>query len=284
MTATEDLLVQFADEQLDLGRSPDRDRTFADSGVSSGDAVSFLIGQTILASLLVAALLFAACGNGGGGPTTTPAPPRASAPAPAPAPAPPQDWSEHYRVARQSAETVWEYAFPAAWNLYYSKIGTFRGYNSTMSSPCGTLGPWNAFYCPVNSGVYYHRGLLDQFSNQYGPLGAAFIIAHEIGHHVSWLLGWDHGVNISVKQSELQADCFAGTWASAVNAVDFEFSSAHLDSTARAVIRTGQPEYTWFDPNNHGTVTQRLTAWEAGFLHGPFICDNPAWLGQFPLS
>lgn len=42
MTATEDRLVQLADEQLDLGRSADLDRTFADSGVSSVDAVSFL--------------------------------------------------------------------------------------------------------------------------------------------------------------------------------------------------------------------------------------------------
>ena len=47
MTATEDRLVQLADEQLDLGRSPDLDRSFADSGVSSVDAVSFLklVGQ-----------------------------------------------------------------------------------------------------------------------------------------------------------------------------------------------------------------------------------------------
>ncbi len=42
MTATEDCLVQLADEQLDLGRTPDLDRTFADSGVSSVDVVSFI--------------------------------------------------------------------------------------------------------------------------------------------------------------------------------------------------------------------------------------------------
>ena len=128
-----------------------------------------------------------------------------------------------------------------------------------------------------------HRPFLDAYSEQIGPVGSAFIIGHEIGHHISYLLGWIRGVNMSIKQNELQADCFSGTWASAVDYV-YGFTSDELNAASQAVISTGSPISTWFDPTVHGTASQRLTAFEAGFLNGPFVCVDPAWLGQFPLA
>ena len=238
-----------------------------------------------LAALCLALLLSLACGNGGGT-TTAPAPPRAPAPAPAPPPAPaPTPWTQQdYERLRQAIEVVWTVGLPAVYGYSYSQVSVLQGYSSSYMSPCGRLGPWNAFYCPSNAGIYYHQPFLHDIWKLGGDLGPAFVVAHEFGHHVSWLLGWEPGYNMSTKQNELQADCFSGTFAGLIDETTHEWSSSELDGAARAVISTGSPNYTWFDPGIHGTRTQRLQAWNAGFRRGPYICTEPSWLGQFPLA
>ena len=113
-------------------------------------------------------------------------------------------------------------------------------------------------------------------------MGAAIIIAHEFGHHVGSLLGWIPGYNMSTKQSELQADCFAGAWASAVEERE-GLSPESLNAAALTLINIGNPQHTWFDPAVHGTAIQRLNAFTAGFLYPP-DCTDPWWLGQWPLQ
>jgi predicted metalloprotease len=101
-------------------------------------------------------------------------------------------------------------------------------FRDAVQSACGfasaAVGP---FYCPRDSQVYLDLGFFDELSNRFGAPGdfaRAYVIAHEVGHHVQNLTGVadkvqqrrsqvdeQSGNELSVRQ-ELQADCFAGVW------------------------------------------------------------------------
>ncbi len=234
--------------------------------------MSTSLERAVAALAIVATVTLVACGDNAG-PATTPR---------APAPPPPPDWDRFYRDVRASTESLWTQWLPAHWGTYYSPISIFRGYDNSVSTPCGSLGPWNAYYCPTNAGVYYHEPFLNQLSNGTGALASAFVIAHEIGHHISWSLGWVPGFNMSTKQNELQADCLAGAWAGAVDQIG-GLSKDDLAAAASAAISAGQPHYTWYDPTKHGTSAQRLKAFSDGLLYA-LDCTAPWWVGQWPLS
>lgn len=244
--------------------------------------MSTSLGRVVVVLAIVAPLTSAACGDNAS-PTTTPlAPGPPPAPPPPPPPPPPPDWGPFYRLAREHVETLWTLAFPALYGVHYTPVSTFRGYAMNAYTPCGEMGPWNAYYCPANAGVYYHTPFLDHYFEEVGDLGAAVIIAHEFGHHVSWLLGWVPGYTMSTKQSELQADCLAGAWASAVDERQ-GLSPERLNAAAITLISAGSPQHTWFDPTIHGTSVQRLKAFADGFRYPP-NCTDPWWVGQWPLS
>lgn len=193
-------------------------------------------------------------------------------------------WRDIYVRVKDSVESYWDWVFNGAGRIY-SYISTFESYGlfSPPVTPCGPLQPWNAFYCAVNAGVYYHAGFLDTYSEEIGWPASAFIIAHEIGHHVSWQLNWIPRQNMSKKQNELQADCFGGAWARAVD----EFHGLTPEDRygmAIALITVGSPEHTWFNPDLHGTAVQRQHAFDSGFEGGPGICTDRNWLDQFPLA
>lgn len=118
---------------------------------------------------------------------------------------------EFYVVVKDDIEAFWDASFTAD-QLSYSPITLFQAYTQPISSPCGTLGLNNAFYCPLNSGVYYDDNFLAIFLSQVGDGAPAFIISHELGHHVNDLLGWVAPI-ITLKESELMADCLG--WPSA---------------------------------------------------------------------
>src|SRR4051794_27487542 len=120
---------------------------------------------------------------------------------------------------------TWESILPRAGAQYrHAKLVLFR---DATQSPCGmaqtAVGP---FYCPGDEKVYIDLSFFDELSNRFGAPGEfaqAYVIAHEIGHHVQKLLGVEGQVRrlqrsnpeaqnpLSVRL-ELQADCFAGVW------------------------------------------------------------------------
>lgn len=134
---------------------------------------------------------------------------------------------EFVSVVLADTEQTWSEIFKAKGQTY--KEPTLVLFRDSVSSACGmaqsAMGP---FYCPGDQQVYIDLSFFDQLKNRFnapGDFAQAYVIAHEVGHHLQTLLGISAKVHsaqqklskvdanmLSVRQ-ELQADCFAGVWA-----------------------------------------------------------------------
>jgi predicted metalloprotease len=215
-----------------------------------------------------------------------------------PAHKPPPDDREAAFVSTvlKNTEVVWTQAFQQNGGTYQPpRLVLFRGATPTA---CGTgqsaMGP---FYCPGDKKVYIDLGFFDTLKRDLGAPGEfaqAYVIAHEVGHHVQDELGITAKVDgmrgrlsqaqnnaVSVRV-ELQADCFAGVWAnrsqqskqwldpgdieSAMNAAQKIGDDALQRSAGRAVVP---------DSFTHGTSAQRQRWFGTGYKTGNMqACDT----------
>ena len=131
-------------------------------------------------------------------------------------------------------DAMWTDAFAAA-ELDYTSPG-FVVVTELVSTDCGDVEPGfaNAFYCPFDRSVYVDPVFAEELADRYGEVALALLVAHEWGHHLQQLLDIAAtSVTTSLSsptslQAELQADCFAGVWAS--------------DAQARGLLATGAIE------------------------------------------
>jgi predicted metalloprotease len=210
---------------------------------------------------------------------------------------PPEDREAAFvSTVLKNTEVVWSDIFRQNGGSYTpSRLVLFRGATPTA---CGTgqsaMGP---FYCPGDEKVYIDLGFFDTLKTQLGAPGVfaqAYVIAHEIGHHVQDQLGITAKVDqmrgrVSPAQAnalsvrvELQADCLAGVWAhhsqqskqwldpgdieAAMNAAQKIGDDALQRSAGRAVVP---------DSFTHGTSAQRQRWFGAGFKSGNMQdCDT----------
>jgi predicted metalloprotease len=186
-----------------------------------------------------------------------------------------------YLAARDDIEAYWAASF-TTWQIFgsYLAISVFQDYTQPFDSPCGLLPLETAFYCPTNVGVYYDINFLDRWLGEIGDIAPVFVIAHEIGHHVGSSLGWIPNFIISQKESELQADCFAGVWTAAANTRGI-VDSGDLRDAALALVYLGDTSTPWFDPGDHGTRSQRVTAFTIGFDEGAVGCTSQTFFDLF---
>jgi predicted metalloprotease len=191
-----------------------------------------------------------------------------------------------------SIQSYWTDAFSGGGREY--ELARTRFFSDAIDSGCGpassAMGP---FYCPADQYVYIDLGFFDElrenFGAQGGPFAQAYVMAHEYGHHVQNLLDvlggpQDQGAESRAVRVELQADCFAGVWAS--NAVETGFieqlTQADIADALDAAAAVGDdriqeavqgrvtPE-SW----THGSSEQRQRWFMTGYERGnPAVCDT----------
>ncbi|QDL38798.1 neutral zinc metallopeptidase [Rhodoferax sediminis] len=216
----------------------------------------------------------------------------------APAHAPPADdrMAKFVSTVLADTEDVWTDIFAKAGGTYTDpKLVLFRGATPTA---CGqgesAMGP---FYCPVDRKVYIDLDFYQTLKNQLGAPGEfaqAYVIAHEVGHHVQNLLGISAKVDelrshasqarsnaLSVRL-ELQADCFAGVWANHAQTSRQILENGDIESAMNAAARIGDDAlqkaatgHVVPESFTHGTSAQRTHWFNAGLQGGSVKdCDT----------
>lgn len=222
-----------------------------------------------------------------------------SSPQSAPAHAPPANDEMAKFVGKVLAETedTWRNVFREAGSSYRDpKLVLFRGATPTA---CGTgetaQGP---FYCPLDEKVYidlaFYQDLRDRFQAP-GEFAEAYVIAHEVGHHVQNLLGIANKVH-SAQQSarsetqanalsvrmELQADCFAGVWAKRADSMKHILEPGEIEQALTAASAIGDDRlqkkargYAVPETFTHGSSEQRVRWFKRGIETGNMNqCDT----------
>ena len=156
------------------------------------------------------------------------------------------------------------------------------------------MGP---FYCPGDQKVYIDLGFYDQLKNRFkapGDFAQAYVIAHEVGHHIQTLTGVSGKVQaarsklskvqankLSVRQ-ELQADCFAGVWAHHANNTRHLLETGDIEEGLTAASAIGDDTlqkqsqgYISPDSFTHGSSAQRVKWFKIGLANGDMdSCDT----------
>ena len=165
--------------------------------------------------------------------------------------------------------------------LFRDQVRSACGYASSASGP---------FYCPADSKVYLDLSFFDELSRRFGAPGdfaQAYVIAHEVGHHVQHLLGImeqvdrqrgsmsDAHANALSVRLELQADFFAGVWAHHAQSRWQILEPGDLEEALRAASAIGDDSiqrrsqgYVVPDSFTHGTSAQRVAWFRLGFETG----------------
>lgn len=215
----------------------------------------------------------------------------------APVNEPPEEAKEVQFVSfvLDTAEATWAKILPAttgtAWRN--AKLVLFRDATQTA---CGVgqtaMGP---FYCPVDQKLYIDLAFFDELRSRFGAPGEfaqAYVLTHELGHHVQHLLGIDAAVrraqqrdpsavnDLSVRL-ELQADCFAGVWGNATRGEGI-LEAGDLESGLNAAAAVGDDRiqrqttgHVNTDTFTHGSSAQRVQWFRRGFDSGqPKDCDT----------
>src|SRR4051812_6899336 len=267
-----------------------------------GGMIPLGIGGFIVVALLsmfTGVDFFSLLGGGGGSASPTPVGTSGSTSAPPANTSPTEERMVDMvdAVARDTQDT-WRQLLGSRYEP--TKVVLFR---DSIQSACGyaqsATGP---FYCPRDRKVYLDLGFFDELQRRFGASGdfaQAYVLAHEIGHHVQTLTGTEARVrqgqqsdpgstNAMSVRLELQADCYAGVWGhqaaqsgrAANGAVELDPGDAEEALHAAAAIGddrlqklgTGRVMPEKF---THGTSEQRMTWFKRGFDSGdPNACDT----------
>jgi hypothetical protein len=225
---------------------------------------------------------------GGSESTTSSAPPELS-------PAE-KEMGDFVAVVLADTEDTWKAIFQQAGGVY--REPTLVLFTSRVNSACGmataAVGP---FYCPGDQRLYIDLSFFQDLKNRHdapGDFAQAYVIAHEVGHHVQTLMGISEEVRqagrgrsqaevnaLSVKQ-ELQADCFAGVWGHAANTERQILDPGDLEEALNAATAIGDDRLQQEagrgvvpDSFTHGSSAQRVEWFRRGFESGEVAsCDT----------
>lgn len=199
-----------------------------------------------------------------------------------------QELAEFVSVVLADTEEVWGEIFQQQGMTYTDP--TLVLYSGSVDSACGTatsaVGP---FYCPGDAKLYIDLSFYDELQQRFhapGDFAMAYVIAHEVGHHVQTLLGTSKQLD-SLRQTlsekeynkyqvrfELQADYFAGVWANHAQGMnlleegDLEEALAAASAVGDDTIQKQAQGYAVPDSFTHGTSEQRKRWFYKGFNSG----------------
>jgi predicted metalloprotease len=194
-------------------------------------------------------------------------------------------------------EDVWSRVFQAAGTRYQNPtLVLFSGATSTACGPGqSAMGP---FYCPLDEKIYVDLAFYDFMKRKFGAQGdfaQAYVIAHEVGHHVQNLLGIANAVQAAKMRAgsegeanklqvrmELQADCLAGVWASLNEQIRSRLEPGDIEEGINAAAAIGDDMiqrrtqgYVVPDAFTHGSSQQRVNWFRRGLESGQVkACDT----------
>ena len=184
-------------------------------------------------------------------------------------------------------QSTWTKILPSEGVQYHhAKLVLFR---NSIDSACGmaqsATGP---FYCPQDEKAYIDLGFFDELKRRFaapGEFAQAYVLAHEIGHHVQKLLGIEGKAHAAQERSpqsakaisvrlELQADCFAGVWAHSTDQRHL-LDVGDIDSALKAAAAVGDDRLQRMSTGHvnpetftHGSSEQRTQWFQRGFSGG----------------
>ena len=192
-----------------------------------------------------------------------------------------------------STEDTWGRIFQASGQTYQPAGLIF--YAGNGMSGCGAaqaaMGP---FYCPTDSRIYLDTGFFDELATRFGAAGdfaQAYVIAHEVGHHVQFLTGTADKVRAAQQRAsstegnalqvrmELQADCYAGVWAARnrerIEPGDIEEGMRAAEAIGDDTLQRKAQGRVVPESFTHGTSAQRMAWLKRGLDSGdPARCDT----------
>ena len=269
-------------------------------GMSRGKAAGAGVGGLGIIGVILALLFGGGGGSSGGsgledilgglgGASVEQAPPQS-------APAPTDESGEFVAAILGTTETLWSDIFAQAGRTYGpAELVLFT--ESTASACGGARSALGPHYCPLDERIYMDLGFFDELQARFGAQGGdfaeAYVIAHEVAHHVQNELDISDQVNQISQQDpsqrnplsvrlELQADCFAGVWANSIfqrgdvlepGDIQEGLDAAEAVGDDRIFESMGQQP----DPHRytHGTSEQRARWFTTGYETGdPNACDT----------
>lgn len=203
---------------------------------------------------------------------------------------------EFVSVVLADTEDVWGTLFQSSGQQYIQpKLVLFSG---AVQSACGfaeaAMGP---FYCPADQKLYLDMSFFNDLAQRHdapGDFAQAYIVAHEVGHHVQTLLGISEQVHAARRgaseaegnalqmRMELQADCFAGVWAHHAHKARQILEPGDIEEALAAAAGVGDDRlqkkargYVVPDSFTHGSSQQRMRWFNRGLQSGdPGECDT----------
>jgi predicted metalloprotease len=206
------------------------------------------------------------------------------------------DLKKFVAVVLADTEDVWGNLFKQYGATYSDpKLVLFSdGVRSACGMGMSAMGP---FYCPLDQKVYIDLAFYNELKRRFnvsGDFAEAYVIAHEVGHHVQKLLGIMDQVEVARQRMgqtqgnalqvrvELQADCFAGVWANKAQEMRNIIEPGDIDDALRAASAIGDDRiqrqtqgYVVPDAFTHGSSAQRVRWFKRGYQGGDLNqCDT----------
>lgn len=192
------------------------------------------------------------------------------------------DYERFASTVLGSNNDLWTEIFNQQNKTYLApKLVLFR--NSTQSACGGATSAVGPHYCPLDKTIYLDETFFDELKNYLGgsngDVAQAYVISHEVGHHIQNELGTLESVGNSNEDSiriELQADCYAGLWGNYINDLNvlepneiqeaIDAASAVGDDRIQEKVNGQINPETW----THGSSEQRVSSFNIGFNSGDF--------------